>query len=93
METAEQICKFADMPFLPQVKKWIKENTKSSSGKKTAYSTNRNSAETMEKWRKDLSFEQVEQVQSVCKEALNYFGYKFVQNANELQNFNKTLVL
>lgn len=92
METAEKIYKFADMPFLPEVKKWITDNTRSSSGK-NPYSTNRNSAETMERWRKDLSFEQVKQVQKVCSDALNYFGYKIVKSETELHNFNKTLVL
>lgn len=93
METAEKIYKFVDMPFLPEVKEWIKENTSASSGKMSTYSTNRNSAETMERWRKDLTFKQVKQVQDVCEDALNYFGYKVVKSESELHNFNKTLVL
>ena len=82
--------------MVPQMEDWISDNThftpKKKKKKLSPYSTRRNSIETMQAWRKHLSIEQVQDIQNVCSEAMDYFGYKAVSDIDQLMNFNITLL-
>ena len=92
MEVAKEIYGFVGLSFPLSVKLWIENNTQSSS-KGGTYSTKRDSISTMQAWRKYLTFDQVEDVQADCIEALAYFGYRTFNDANELLNFNISVML
>ncbi|CAK8671748.1 unnamed protein product [Clavelina lepadiformis] len=94
LEEAERIYKFANLEFLPEMKNWIAQNTHGLSSKKkfNPYSTKRDSASTMEAWRKHLKFPVVRTVQNVCKNMMDFFGYKTVDSLKELLNFDLKLV-
>ena len=42
------------------------------------FSTSRNTSEAMSHWRKDLSFEEISEVQEECKEMMKILNYKEV---------------
>ncbi|CAI5767835.1 carbohydrate sulfotransferase 6-like [Podarcis lilfordi] len=44
-------------------------------------------------WRKHLSFQEVQDVQSICKEAMEVFGYKPAASEEEQRDLTKDLVL
>jgi len=94
---AENIYKFVGLKMVSTIENWIKQNTESAAvppGRKrtSPYSTKRDSSEAMQAWRKHLTFNQVESIQTVCSKAMAYFGYKNVSSEEELHNFDVLLL-
>ena len=87
------IYKFVGLQLTPEVKEWIKRNTQAQAKSKiNPYTTNRDSAATMQAWRNHLSLEQVLTVQNECSEMMKFYGYKKVTNQEELLDLQKILV-
>ncbi|XP_072881834.1 carbohydrate sulfotransferase 3-like [Hemitrygon akajei] len=92
LKRAQEMYRFAGIPFTPEVKKWIYENTQASNPSKKLYSTHKNSSEQFEKWRLSLPFKIARVVQQVCEPAMKLFGYKFVKDAATLANRSASLL-
>ncbi|XP_059802265.1 carbohydrate sulfotransferase 3 [Hypanus sabinus] len=92
LKRAQEMYRFAGIPFTPEVKKWIYENTQASKASDNVYSTHKNSSEQFEKWRLGLPFKIARVVQQVCEPAMKLFGYKFVKDAATLANRSASLL-
>ncbi|XP_063051483.1 carbohydrate sulfotransferase 1-like [Engraulis encrasicolus] len=74
---------------------WIQENTKAEYDEASgvdAYGTRRDSAATSEQWRRRLSFDMVEYLQTLCAATLDQLGYRTVHSSAELSNVSLSLV-
>ncbi|CAK8684181.1 carbohydrate sulfotransferase 3-like [Clavelina lepadiformis] len=78
LEAAKAVYNFVGLNFEPGVKAWIKKNTENSPKNSDQFSTSRNTSEAMSHWRKDLSFEEISEVQEECKEMMKILNYKEV---------------
>ncbi|XP_061562221.1 carbohydrate sulfotransferase 3-like [Phycodurus eques] len=92
MKKASEIYKFTGIPFTPQVNDWILKSTQASKETRGIYSTQKNSAEQVEKWRFSLPFKAVQLVQKVCGSTLKLFGYKFVTSEEMLRDKSVSLI-
>ncbi|XP_057681321.1 carbohydrate sulfotransferase 3b [Corythoichthys intestinalis] len=92
MRKAAEMYQFAGIPFTPQVKAWILKSTQASKETDGVYSTQKNSAEQVEKWRFSLPFKIVQVVQKVCGPTLKLFGYKFVMSEEMLTDKSISLI-
>ena len=90
---AKRIYDFVGLDFTDEMKQWIRKNTKSKSiyTSSDAYSTERNSKSSIEKWRKELTFEQVQVIQEHCRDAMRYLKYKEINSRQQLLNLNVSL--
>nr|XP_057914553.1 carbohydrate sulfotransferase 3a isoform X2 [Doryrhamphus excisus] len=92
MQKAEEIYRFAGIPFSPQTREWILRNTQALQGASGIYSTQKNSSEQAEKWRFSVPFTLAQMVQQLCGPTMKLFGYKFVDDAKTLLNKSISLV-
>lgn len=92
MQKAEDMYKFAGIPFSPQARTWILSNTQTTQGASGIYSTQRNSSEQAEKWRFSIPFTLAQVVQRVCGPTMKLFGYKFVNDEKTLTNKSISLL-
>ncbi|XP_055026800.1 carbohydrate sulfotransferase 3a [Misgurnus anguillicaudatus] len=90
MQKAAEMYNFTGIPFTPQTRDWILENTHShSSG---IFSTQKNSSEHVEKWRFKIPFKLAQFVQEICGPTMKLFGYRFVDNEQSLVNKSFSLL-
>uniref|UniRef100_A0A3B3S029 Sulfotransferase n=1 Tax=Paramormyrops kingsleyae TaxID=1676925 RepID=A0A3B3S029_9TELE len=92
MQKAAEMYGFTGIPFTPQVKQWILKNTQASKEARGVYSTQKNSAEHVEKWRFSIPFKLAKIVQQVCGSAMKLFGYRFVNNETMLTDKSISLI-
>lgn len=92
MRKATEMYKFTGIPFTPQAKSWILRNIQASKKTSGVYSTQKNSAEQVEKWRFSLPFKIAQVVQKVCGPTLKLFGYKSVSSEEMLTNKSISLI-
>ncbi|XP_078575967.1 carbohydrate sulfotransferase 1-like [Branchiostoma floridae x Branchiostoma japonicum] len=71
---------------------WLAENTNATEPDKNVYSRKRNSRDTVDAWRRNLSLSAVLKIQKICRDALEMFGYRTVQGQAELTNLSLSLV-
>ncbi|XP_006820176.1 carbohydrate sulfotransferase 1-like [Saccoglossus kowalevskii] len=88
--TATEICQFLGLELPDNVHIWLCDNTDHTSGR--AFDTSRNSNIT---WRNNLSFNEVQQVQSFgsCLQIMKWAGYKIANSLEEMMNLNVSLVV
>ncbi|XP_015260712.1 PREDICTED: carbohydrate sulfotransferase 3-like [Cyprinodon variegatus] len=89
LKKAEEMYNFTGIPFNSQVREWILNNTQKSDN--NIYSSQRNSSEQADKWRKKFPFKLAQVVQQVCEPAMKLFGYKLVSNQETLANLSISL--
>ncbi|XP_038636927.1 carbohydrate sulfotransferase 1 [Scyliorhinus canicula] len=89
-----EIYHFIGLDVDNQVKKWILQNTRGTSGtaRNYKYTTTRNSTATAESWRLNLSFQIAQTVQHLCNGTLTQLGYQSVHSLKELRNVSNSLV-
>ncbi|XP_077482877.1 carbohydrate sulfotransferase 3-like [Stigmatopora argus] len=92
MRKAAEMYQFAGIPFTPQVQAWILKSTQASNETGGVYSTRKDSAKHVEKWRFSLPFKIVQVVQKVCGPTLKLFGYKFVTSEEMLTDKSISLI-
>ncbi|XP_027886008.1 carbohydrate sulfotransferase 3b [Xiphophorus couchianus] len=92
MRKATEMFRFSGIPFTPQVKAWILKNTQVSKEISGVYSTQKKSAEQVEKWRFSLPFKIAQVVQRACGPTLKLFGYKFVSSEKMLTDKSISLI-
>ncbi|XP_077979623.1 carbohydrate sulfotransferase 1-like [Glandiceps talaboti] len=88
-EMAQHIYDFLGIPMPDEVRLWLKQNTHGSRG--GSFSTTRNSDITATKWRKELPFQEVLQIQEKCQTAMKMLGYKSVKNKEDLEHEDRIL--
>ncbi|XP_035699661.1 carbohydrate sulfotransferase 3-like [Branchiostoma floridae] len=74
------------------VSNWLAKNTNATKPDKNVYSRKRNSRDTVDAWRRNLSLSAVLKIQKICRDALDMFGYRTVQGQAELTNLSLSLV-
>uniref|UniRef100_A0A3B3Y3P5 Sulfotransferase n=1 Tax=Poecilia mexicana TaxID=48701 RepID=A0A3B3Y3P5_9TELE len=92
MQKAEEMYKFAGIPFSSRAREWILRNTQTTEEASGIYSTQKNSSEQAEKWRTSIPFTLVQVVQKVCGPAMKLFGYRFVDDEKTLSNKSTSLL-
>ncbi|KAM9365259.1 carbohydrate sulfotransferase 3a [Pholidichthys leucotaenia] len=92
MQKAEEMYRFAGIPFSSQAREWILRNTQTTQEASGVYSTQKNSSEQAEKWRFRIPFTLAQVVQRVCGPTMKLFGYKFVDSEKTLTNKSISLL-
>lgn len=92
MEKAQEMYRFAGIPFSDKARDWIVRNTQTTQGASGIYSTQKNSSEQAEKWRFNIPFTLAQVVQRVCGPTMELFGYKFVHDEKTLLNKSISLL-
>ncbi|XP_011301436.1 carbohydrate sulfotransferase 5 isoform X2 [Fopius arisanus] len=83
---AKELYEFYGLDFHPNVQHFLETHTKSDVG--GVSSTFRNSKAAPFHWRNDLDFEEVQEIQSVCSNAMRLWGYRFAFNDTHQKEFN-----
>ncbi|XP_063989034.1 carbohydrate sulfotransferase 5-like isoform X1 [Diachasmimorpha longicaudata] len=83
---AKELYEFYGLDFHPNVQRFLETHTKTDAG--GVSSTFRNSKAAPFHWRNDLDFEEVQEIQSVCSNAMRLWGYKFALNDTHQKKFN-----
>ncbi|XP_034464994.1 carbohydrate sulfotransferase 3a [Hippoglossus hippoglossus] len=92
MQKAEDMYRFAGIPFSPQARDWILRNTQTTQEEGDEYSTRKKSSEHAEKWRFSIPFTLVQVVQRVCGPTMKMFGYRIVDDEKTLMNKSISLL-
>ncbi|PIK57097.1 putative carbohydrate sulfotransferase 1-like [Apostichopus japonicus] len=84
-----EILNFVGYDVHDDVTRWLRESTSGTQrGGKTVnrYSTNRNSSDVIDTWRRDMTWTMVENIQKVCEEPIKSLGYVLLHNEAALRN-------
>lgn len=81
-EHAKKVLEFFDLAMNPKTKKFLKSHTNASRG--GVSSTFRDSKTTPFKWRSKLTWDEIKNIQSECKEALELWGYRIYGSQEEV---------
>ena len=84
LNMTRDILDFYGLSFDDKVKEYLDTHTERSDVK--LFSTFRNSKKIPFHWIKKLTFDEVEDIQNNCKEAMDLYGYKMAESASELSN-------
>lgn len=82
----KSLYEFYGLDFHANVKRFLESHTKNDLG--GVSSTFRNSKVAPFHWRTDLDFEEVEEIQDVCSEAMRLWGYVLAINATHQKDFD-----
>ena len=103
VEQAKNLYKFLNIPFSPKVLEWLDYSTKVDHkimqiAKKRfplryEYSTRRDSFETARQWRRELSWEEVIRIQTLCGDVIEQLGYKLLNSERMMNNLNISTTL
>ncbi|KAG8437467.1 hypothetical protein GDO86_008244 [Hymenochirus boettgeri] len=91
-----QMYEFANLKLTTKLKSWIYNIThgKSSGSKRDAFkTTSRDAANVSQAWRSVLSFKKIQEIQSVCKAAMNLLGYQLIDTEEEQKDMTMDFVL
>ncbi|KAJ1210814.1 hypothetical protein NDU88_006176 [Pleurodeles waltl] len=85
---------YAGLSMSPMIKSWVHNITHNVGPQEKGFlSYTRDSMKTTQIWRKSLSFQKVNILQEVCKQAMDVFGYQHVKSEEEQKNLLLDLVL
>lgn len=87
----EEILKFYGLPFNEMVRKYLESHTKQHIG--NIYSTFRDSALTPFRWMQNLTYEEIDEIQTGCSRSMELWGYKKMEekHLNDVAEFNPLL--
>ncbi|NXR12537.1 CHST4 sulfotransferase, partial [Semnornis frantzii] len=86
---AAQMYTFAELHFTPELQKWVHDITHGKGQGTRAFEIgSRDALSVSQAWRKTLPFEKMEKVQNVCKEAMDFLGYRLVQSEEEQKDMS-----
>ena len=88
----DKVYSFLGLPPSKMVEKWINSLPKADKHQKDLFSTDRNSASTVERWRKYLPYSAVRSIETVCWEVMQELGYKMADNENLYSNEFHSLI-
>lgn len=90
---AKEIYKFAGLGSVPsEVLSWIRTNTQGSLRSIDSYSTSRNSKQTAEAWRYNITLPVAERISHICRDVMSQLNYKQVNNLEMLHDMTQSLV-
>lgn len=78
----KEILNFYGLPFDAEVEEFLDSHTRTDIG--GVSSTFRDSKTAPFHWMRDLAYDEIQQIQSQCTEAMSMWGYKKADNENEL---------
>ncbi|XP_040181106.1 carbohydrate sulfotransferase 6-like [Rana temporaria] len=90
LKIVKRIFNFAGLHLTKDLKQWIYNITHEEIGGIMSFS--RDSSKVAQKWRTDLDFNFVEQIQKNCKEAMDRFGYRPAKSKKEQKNLTLDFV-
>ena len=88
---SQQVLQFLGFQMHPEVSKFLETHTTQNIG--GVSSTFRDSKSAPYHWKKDLSFEEVVEIQSECSDALRLWGYRTYSTREELRDVHPVGVL
>ncbi|XP_014797884.1 PREDICTED: carbohydrate sulfotransferase 4 [Calidris pugnax] len=91
-KTAEMY-RFAELDFTPELQKWVHNITHGKGQGAQFIIGSRDALRVSQAWRKTLSFQKIEKVQNVCKEAMNLLGYRLLLSEDEQKDMSLDLLL
>ncbi|XP_068105420.1 carbohydrate sulfotransferase 6-like isoform X2 [Hyperolius riggenbachi] len=84
LKYVKEIYKFASLPLTKDLEQWLYNVTNKEEGDGNNNMTfSRESSKVIQKWRSDLDFGFVEEIQKNCKEAMDLFGYLPARSQSE----------
>ncbi|NWR79961.1 CHST4 sulfotransferase, partial [Centropus unirufus] len=90
---AAQMYRFAELSFTPELQKWVHNITHGKGQGAQAFDIgSRDALRVSQAWRTDLPFKQIEEVQKVCKDAMDLLGYRLVQSEKEQKDMTLDLL-
>ncbi|KAJ7317232.1 hypothetical protein JRQ81_003394 [Phrynocephalus forsythii] len=86
---------FTGLTSSPRLEAWVYNMTHWSTGSdgREPLAIQKNAQMVSEAWREQLSFQEVQEVQVICKDAMEVFGYKVVETEKEQRDLTLDLVL
>ncbi|KAG8539295.1 hypothetical protein GDO81_021114, partial [Engystomops pustulosus] len=93
LAVGKKIYEFAGLSFNEDVQKWLHNATHEKEPAKKGFMTFiGDSMQIVQKWRKELAYNVVVEIQDACAEAMELFGYRKVRNPKEQKNLALNLV-
>ncbi|NXJ83499.1 CHST4 sulfotransferase, partial [Trogon melanurus] len=90
---AAQMYRFAELHFTPELQKWVHNITHGKGQGTQAFDVgSRDALRVSQAWRMALSFQKVEKVQNVCKDAMDLLGYQLIHSEEEQKNMSLDLL-
>ncbi|XP_047487710.1 carbohydrate sulfotransferase 1-like [Penaeus chinensis] len=96
-----KIFEFLELPLVEELAAFIEEhmNTEAKRNERgddytyaAQFSTYRNSSSVATRWRFSLGMQKVQEIQSLCRPALRYYGYRSFSEQYQLHNFNMSVI-
>ncbi|KAM4614079.1 carbohydrate sulfotransferase 4 [Discoglossus pictus] len=89
---ADQLYKFADLHFTPELKTWIYNLTHGKGQQSGFVISARDALKVSSAWRESLQFQTIQRVQHLCKEAMDVFGYQHLLTEDDQKNVSLDLL-
>ncbi|NXU48147.1 CHST4 sulfotransferase, partial [Turnix velox] len=84
---AAELYRFAELDFTPELQRWVHNITHGKGqGERTFVIGSRDAMTVSQAWRKSLSFQKIQKVQNVCKNAMDLLGYRLLRSEKEQKN-------
>ncbi|NP_001086002.1 carbohydrate (N-acetylglucosamine 6-O) sulfotransferase 6 L homeolog [Xenopus laevis] len=91
-----QMYEFANLKLTAKLKNWfynITHGVGPGTKKEEFQTTSRNAVNVSQAWRKDLSFQKIQKIQTICKSEMNLLGYQFIDSEKERKDMSMDFVL
>ncbi|XP_008583714.1 PREDICTED: carbohydrate sulfotransferase 4 [Galeopterus variegatus] len=84
---------YAQLKFLPHLQTWVHNITRGKGmGQHAFHTTARDALNVSQAWRWTLPYQKVSQIQKVCDDTMNLFGYRQVRSQQEQRNLSLDLL-
>ncbi|NWH73027.1 CHST4 sulfotransferase, partial [Piaya cayana] len=90
---AAQMYRFAELHFTPELQKWVHNITHGKGQGTQAFDIeSRDALRVSQAWRDALPFEKIQNVQNVCKDAMDLLGYQLVHSEEQQKDMSLDLL-
>ncbi|XP_075044604.1 carbohydrate sulfotransferase 5-like [Mixophyes fleayi] len=96
LKETQEMYKFANLTFTDQISSWIYNITHGYGPVKREdefEATQRDALNVSQVWRSVLPFQKVRDIQDVCKDAMNIFGYQFMNSETQQRDMHRDFIL
>ncbi|XP_072286393.1 carbohydrate sulfotransferase 6-like [Pyxicephalus adspersus] len=94
VKNVKDIYEFVGLKMSDDMERWIHNITHGEDKEKRGFMTfSRQSSKVVQKWRTTMDFKNVKEIQHVCKDAMEHFGYLPVKSIKEQKNMTLDLIL
>ncbi|KAM4721421.1 carbohydrate sulfotransferase 4 [Rhinophrynus dorsalis] len=93
IKMSQMMYQFTDLRFTPKLKTWIYNITHGKGQGSSFVINSRDALNVSTAWRENLSFETIQKVQSVCKDAMDVLGYRHLETEEEQKNLGLSVLL